>query len=115
MHLIIYDIDHSVYVLWLNEHMLCTGSVHVITRILSRYRPLCYFTGGDDYVIADSVLVFNKGQTELSFDVNITDDVCVEPHEVFTLELARPRQASSVCVARITPNIARVILADDDG
>jgi len=104
-----------MYVLWLNEHMLCTGSVHVITRILSRYRPLCYFTGGDDYVIADSMLLFNQSQTELSFDVNITDDVCAEPHEVFTLELARSQQATAVCVTRGTPNIARVILVDDDG
>ena len=82
---------------------------------LSLDEPLCYFTGGDDYVIADSMLLFNQGQTELSFDVSITDDMCAEPHEVFTLELARPQQGSTACVAWGTPNIARVTLADDDG
>ena len=74
-----------------------------------------YFTGGDDYVIQNSMLLFNQGQTELSFDVNITDDVRAEPHEVFTLELERPHQESTVCVARGTTNIAQVMLADDDG
>ena len=82
---------------------------------LSLDGPLCYFTGGDDYVIADSMLLFNQGQTELSFDVNITDDVLAEPHEVFTLELARPQSTCTVSVARGIPDITLVRLADDDG
>ena len=76
---------------------------------------LIYFTGGDDYVIQHSMLFFQPGQTELSFSINITDDMLAEPYEVFTLELERPQPGSTVCVARGTPDITYVGLADDDG
>ena len=76
---------------------------------------LTYFTGGNDYVIQGSMLFFPPGQTELSFTINITDDVLAEPNEVFTLELARPQQASAVSVARGTPHFAQVRVIDDDG
>ena len=76
---------------------------------------LIYFTGGDDYVIQHSMLFFQPGQTELSFSINITDDMLAEPHEMFTLELARPQQATAVSVARGMPHIAQVRVIDDDG
>ena len=82
---------------------------------LSLDGPLCYFTGGDDYGITDSMLLFKRGKTEHRFSINITDDMCAEPHEMFTLELERPQPTSTVCIARGIPDIARVILADDDG
>ena len=66
-------------------------------------------------MIKDTLLLFRRGKTEQSFSINITDDVLAEPHEVFTLELARPQQGSTVCVARGTPDIAHVRVADDDG
>ena len=76
---------------------------------------LTYFAGGDDYVIIESTLFFQPGQTEHSFSINITDDVLAEPHEVFTLELARPQSTCTVSVARGIPDITLVRLADDDG
>ena len=76
---------------------------------------LNYFAGGDDYVIKDTLLLFKRGETEQSFSINITDDVLAEPHEVFTLELARPPPTSTVCIARGTPDITLVRVADDDG
>ena len=76
---------------------------------------MTYFAGGDDYVIIESTLFFQPGQTEYSFSINITDDVLAEPHEVFTLELARPQSTSTVCVARGIPDITLVRLVDDDG
>ena len=66
-------------------------------------------------MIKDTLLLFKRGETEHSFSINITDDVCAEPYEVFTLELERPLQGSTVCVARGTPDITHVRLADDDG
>ena len=59
-------------------------------------------------MIKESMLFFQPGQTERSFSISITDDMLAEPHEVFTLELVRPQQGSTVSVARV-----RVI--DDDG
>ena len=66
-------------------------------------------------MIKDTLLLFGQGDTEHSFNINITDDVLAEPIEIFTLELARPQQASTVCIARGSPDIAHVRLADDDG
>ena len=66
-------------------------------------------------MIKETLLLFNQGKTEVSFDVNITDDMLAEPYEVFTLELERPQQGSTVCVARGTPDITHVGLVDDDG
>ena len=66
-------------------------------------------------MIQHSMLFFQPGQTELSFSINITDDMLAEPHEMFTLELARPQQATAVSVARGMPHIAQVRVIDDDG
>ena len=91
---------------------------HSMAMTLSFDEPLYYFitlTGRDDYVIQESTLFFPPGQTELSFTINITDDVLAEPTEVFTLELLRPQQATAVSVARGTPHFAQVRVIDDDG
>ena len=79
------------------------------------YISLNYFTGDDDYVFNDTVLLFKRGEIQHNFTINITDDVLAEPIEIFTLELARPQQGSTVCIARGSPDITRVRLADDDG
>ena len=83
--------------------------------MLLLYISLNYFTGGNDYVIKDTSLYFERGDTEHSFSINITDDVVAEPIEIFTLELARPQQGSTVCIARGSPDITHVRVADDDG
>ena len=66
-------------------------------------------------MIKDTLLLFKRGDTEHSFSISITDDVLAEPHEVFTLELERPQPTSTACIARGTPDITLVRLADDDG
>ena len=66
-------------------------------------------------MIKDTLLLFKRGETEHSFSINITDDVLAEPIEIFTLELARSQQGSTVCIARGSPDSTLVRVADDDG
>ena len=63
----------------------------------------------------DTLLSFKRGEIQRNFTINITDDLLAEPIEIFTLELARPQQGSTVCIARGSPDIAHVRVADDDG
>ena len=84
--------------------------------MLLLYISLNSFTGDNDYVINDTLLLrFERGEIQHSFNINITDDLLAEPIEIFTLELARPQQGSTVCIARGSPDITRVRVADDDG
>ena len=65
-------------------------------------------------MIKDTLLLFKQGETEHSFSINITDDMLAEPHEIFTFELEQPQQTSTVCIARGSPDITHVTIADDD-
>jgi len=51
-------------------------------------------TAGDDYTSTSGTLIFNPGQTSLTFEVRIRTDSILDPNETVLLELSNPDDAT---------------------
>ncbi|HLE52384.1 MAG TPA: Calx-beta domain-containing protein, partial [Anaerolineales bacterium] len=51
-------------------------------------------TAGDDYTATSGNLIFNPGETSLTFEVRIKTDDILDPNETVLLELSNPDDAT---------------------